>query len=254
MKKWMAILLGMLVSVCWAAPGQVTEAGRSAVGAARSYGAAVRSCDMGWALDYMYPPIKKAYAERYSSRTGDEATRVRITMGLIKETPEQARARMDAALKALRDHYVNMGRQLAASGVKIESFSVREPVAEYVVTPPTTVAKTVQRDQRGEMQVDQIQNGVERSRLVVLPITLVVSTPGTRGEGPRRVERRSHIFAIRDERVNGPVSRAGLTKRETKINQWYFVDANTDVNLLRTFFPNLPQNIILPDGGERVLR
>lgn len=246
----LALAMAAYVSPAAAA---VSEAARTAVESARSYGAAVRSCDMGWALDYMYPPLKKLYAEQLSNRSGKESENARRIMGLTKESPEQAKARLQTGLKALREHYVNMGKQMQASGVKIESFTVRDPVAEYVVSPPRNMATAVRRDAEGRISADQLQGSGERSRVVVLPTVLVVSAP-TRSGSVTRVERRGHIFAIRDEVVNGGVDRNGFTVRDTKLNRWYFVDGNTDANTLRTFFPNLPLHMTLPDGGERVLR
>jgi hypothetical protein len=37
------------------------------------------------------------------------------------------------------------------------------------------------------------------------------------------------------------------------LNKWYFIDGNTPVNTLRTFFPNLPLNLRLPATGDRIL-
>ena len=253
MKRVVPMIIALLALGGQLACAAVSEAARSAVEAARSYGAAVRSCDMGWALDYMYPPLKMTYAEQFSSRSGKEADNARRIMGLTKETVGQARTRQQAALKALREHYVNMGRQMVESGLKIESFTVREPVAEYVVTPPEGVVNAARRDAEGRISADQLQGESERSRLVVLPTTLIVSGPAPQG-GVTRVERRSHIYAIRDEVVSGPLDRNGFTNRDTKINKWYFVDGNTDTSILRAFFPNLPVRLTLPDGGERVLR
>lgn len=257
-----AVVVAMLSMVAvYGAP--VSDIARSAVEAARSYGAAVRSCDMGWALDSMYPPLKKTYAEQFSSRSGNERENARRIMGLTEETREQARIRTQAGLKALREHYVRMGRQLANSGMKIESFVVGEPVSEYIVNPPSAMVNGAEPTSwngnegmvaAGEKAPQGASQGQrERSRVVVLPTTLIVSGPSPQG-GITRVERRSHIYAIRDEVVNGGVDRNGLTPRETKLNKWYFVDSNTDINTLRAFFPNLPLRLILPDGGERVLR
>lgn len=250
----LSMMVGVLALASAVAGAAVSETARSAMEAARSYGAAVRSCDMGWALDYMYPPLKKTYAEQLSSRSGKEAENARRIMGLTSETPEQARVRMQAGLKALRDLYVNMGKQMESSGMKIESFTVREPVAEYVVAPPAGMAHAVRRDTEGRVAADQLQSNSERSRLVVLPTTLVVSGPSRSGQGITRVERKGHIYAIRDEVVSGQLDRNGFTPRDTKLNKWYFVDGNTDINTLRAFFPNLPLQITLPDGGERVIR
>ncbi len=235
------------------AAAAVSEVANSAAEAARSYGAAVRSCDMGWALDYMYPPLKRVYAEQFAGRGDKEADNARRIMGLTEETQQQARARVESGLRALRDHYVKMGKQMLTSGLKIESFTVREPVAEYVLTPSSSVVNAVKRDRDGRVRADELQGNGERSRLVVLPTVLVVSGPGKNGE-TLRVERRSHIYAIRDEIVHGGTDRNGLTPRETRLNKWYFVDGNTDINTLRTFFSGLPLNMILPSGGERELR
>ena len=254
MMKCVPVIIAALALVCQSAHAAVSEAARSAVEAARSYGAAVRQCDMGWALDFMYPPLKMTYAEQFSNRSGKEADNARRIMGLTpRETAAQTRARQAAALKALREHYVAMGRKMVESGLKIESFTVREPVAEYVVAPPTGVVKAVRNDADGRISADQLQGEGERSRLVVLPTTLIVSGPSPQG-GITRVERRGHIYAIRDEVVSTPPDRNGFTQRDTKLNKWYFVDGNTDTNILRAFFPNLPVRLTLPDGGERILR
>lgn len=259
MMKRILMLLLALVFGQLTATAAVSQAARSAVEAARSYGAAVRSCDMGWAFDSMYPPLRKTFAAQFSNRSGNEAANARRIMGLEQEDPDPVRARQQALarqqdeLKALRNHYVNLGRKMVESGVKIESFSVREPWAEYELTPPSGVASAARRDEAGRLNVDQLQGARELTRLVVLPTTVVVSSPAP-GGGVSRVEIRSHIFAIRDEKVSGAVDRNGMTSHDTKLNKWYFVDANTDVNLLRSFFPNLPLRIKLPDGGERVLR
>lgn len=254
MKMCVSMIIALPMLLCTLASAAVSEAARSAVEAARSYGAAVRSCDMGWALDSMYPPLKKTYAEKYANRSGKEADNARIIMGLTDETSAEARARQQAALKALRELYVRMGEQMKSSGIKIESFTVREPVSEYIVTPPSGIVKAARRDSQGRISADNLQGEAERSRLVVLPITLIISGPAPGGAGITRMERRSHIYAIRDEVVSGTIDRNGFTKRDTKLNKWYFVDGNTDTNVLRAFFPNLPVRLRLPDGGERVLR
>lgn len=248
--------LALVAALSGAVQAAVSEVGRSAVEAARSYGAAVRSCDMGWAFDFMYPPLKSTYAEQYSNRNGKEAENARRIMHIsgTEETVAQQRARREANVRALRDYYVKMGEQIKKSGVKIEAYNVREPVSEYVLTPPRGVVNAVYRDAKGQVNADQLQGETERSRLVVLPVTLTVAVVDPHTADVRRIERRSHIYAIRDEVVSGPVDARGVTRRGTKINQWYFLDGNTDTSILRTFFPNLPPRLRLPDSGERVLR
>ncbi len=248
-----AVILACAFLTFACAAAAVSEVANSAAEAARSYGAAVRSCDMGWALDYMYPPLKRLYAEQFSSRGDKEADNARRIMGLVEETPEQARQRLQSGMRALREHYVKMGKQMLTSGLKIESFTVREPVAEYVLAPPSGVVAAVKNDKEGKVRADELQGNGERSRMVVLPTVLVVSGPAKDGTTVR-IERRSHIYAIRDEVVRGGINRNGLTPRETRLNKWYFVDGNTDINTLRSFFPGLPLRLVLPSGGERVLR
>lgn len=237
--EYMGITAAAVMMTAWGAP--VSDMALSAVEAARSYGAAVRSCDMGWALDYMYPPLKKLYAEQFVNRSsGNEVETARRIMGLVEEKREQARARTQAALKALREHYVKIGKDMVSKGMKVESFTVQQPVSEYVLSTPSGIVG-------GQAAVPN------RSRLVVLPTTIVLSGPSPHGQGQVRFERRSHIYAIRDEVVNGPLDRNGFTLHDTKVNKWYFVDSNTDINILRAFFPNLPLRITLPDGGERII-
>ncbi len=233
--------LAALVSVATAAPA--TQAGRSAQEAARQYGAAVRLCDMAWALDHMYPPIRRTYAEQFSSRSSaaSEAENARRIMGLNKnETPAEAEARMRANERKLRDYYVRMGQAMRSKGMKVEHFSVGDPYAEYVLTPSGSMVRALKTG----TDKDQLHNVGDRSRLIVLPTALVYSAPD--GQGRRmRVKRKGYIFALRDEQLSSKSHDRG-----TELNKWYFVDGNTDIGLLRAFFPDLPLNIDLPDSGE----
>ena len=244
----------------------------SAREAARQYGAAVRNCDMNWAVDAMYPPLRRAYADKLSARNESTmATHVRRFKGEQKaETTAEAAARMAANDKLLRARYAKMGEEMKAQGVRIESYTVGEPYAEYAVTPPIGTVAAVENDRTGRVSAENLSKGNDRSRLVVLPTTLVVSTPAANGTR-QRVERRSYIFAVRDEVINDtrgmapqqggnndgrPASaRANVSlKRGTTLNKWYFIDGNTDANTLRTFFPDLPLYLSLPPCGDRVLR
>ncbi|MBR3943617.1 MAG: hypothetical protein IKK15_00820 [Akkermansia sp.] len=249
MKRLVSLIcvLAMVGGAALADP--VSEVAKSAREAAREYGAAVRNCDMGWALDSMYPPLRRTYADQLSSRDPRmEAANARRIMGTERESEAQAQARMKANSKALRDRYVKMGQDMRAAGFKVESFTVGNAVAEYVVNPPTSMARQVRRDTAGRTRVEDLKSDKDRSRLVVLPTKLVYSLPGGDGR-TQRVQRDGYIFAVRDEVISTP----GLA-RGTKLNKWYFIDSNTDVNILRAFFPNLPLNIELPDCGERPVR
>lgn len=243
----------------------------SAREAARQYGAAVRNCDMNWAVDAMYPPLRRAYADKLSARNeATMATHVRRFKGEQKaETTVEAAARMAANDKLLRARYAKMGEEMKAQGVRIESYTVGEPYAEYAVTPPMGTVAAVEQDRSGRVSAENLSTGNDRSRLVVLPTTLVVSTPAANGTR-QRVERRSYIFAVRDEVIDDtvnvynsprsndnrpPSARANVSlKRGTTLNKWYFIDGNTDANTLRTFFPDLPLYLKLPTCGDRVLR
>ncbi len=246
-KAFLLILLtaGLLSGVSMAA----SDAANNAREAARRYGAAVRNCDMGWAVDSMYPPLRRTYADQLTaSAPGSEAARAHRIMGINNrsETKEEARARMIASDRALREKYARLGKAMKDSGVKIESFTVGAPYSEYVVTPPMASVQAVRKDTKGVRAVEEVQQTKDRSRIVVLPTTLVISMPSR--NGTTRMERRSHIFAVRDEVITD----TGIS-RGTKLNQWYFIDGNTDVNTLRTFFPDLPLYIKLPASGDRTL-
>ena len=232
-----------MICVCEAA----SEAANSARDAARQYGAAVRNCDMAWAVDSMYPPLRRTYADQLTSRTREaEIARARRVQGLDRETVVQAKARMAANDKALRAKYARMGEEMKQRGIEVESYTVGEATAEYVVTPPMAAVSQVRRDTDGRVRAENIGTTKERSRIVVLPTTLIISMPSR--NGTTRIERRSHIFAVRDEIITD----TGIS-RGTKLNQWYFIDGNTDVNTLRTFFPDLPLYITLPASGDRTL-
>ena len=80
-------MLVMVGGGALAAP--VSEVAKSAREAAREYGAAVRNCDMGWALDSMYPPLRRTYADQLSSRDPRmEAANARRIMGAQDEPQE----------------------------------------------------------------------------------------------------------------------------------------------------------------------
>ncbi len=234
-----------LVSVCQAA----SDAATSAREAAQQYGAAVRNCDMAWAVDSMYPPLRRTYADQLTSRTREaEIARARRVQGLDRETVVEAKARMAASDKALRAKYARMGEEMKKAGVTVESYSVGEATAEYVVTPPMAAVSQVRKDTAGRVRAENIGNTQERSRVVVLPTTLVISAPARDGRRTR-MERRSYIFAVRDEVITDTSQPRG-----TVLNKWYFIDGHTDVNTLRTFFPNLPLYLRLPSTGDRILR
>ena len=234
-----------LVSVCQAA----SDAATSAREAAQQYGAAVRNCDMAWAVDSMYPPLRRTYADQLTSRTREaEIARARRVQGLDRETVVEAKARMAASDKALRAKYARMGEEMKKAGLTVESYSVGEATAEYVVTPPMAAVSQVRKDTAGRVRAENIGNTQERSRVVVLPTTLVISAPARDGRRTR-MERRSYIFAVRDEVITDTSQPRG-----TVLNKWYFIDGNTDVNTLRTFFPNLPLYLRLPATGDRILR
>lgn len=233
-----------MICVCEAA----SETADSARDAARQYGAAVRNCDMAWAVDSMYPPLRRTYADQLTSRTREaEIARARRVQGLDRETVVEAKARMAANDKALRAKYARMGQDMKKRGLEVESYTVGEATAEYVVTPPMAAISQVRQDTAGRVRAENIGNTQERSRIVVLPTTLVISAPAQGGRRTR-MERRSYIFAVRDEVITDKSQPRG-----TVLNKWYFIDGNTDVNTLRTFFPNLPLYLRLPATGDRIL-
>lgn len=116
----------LVCGACWAGP--VTKAGSSAREAAGEYGAAVKSCDLSYALKFMYPPLMRTYADQLSSRDPrTEKKNARRIMGLEQEADEAARKRMAANMKALEKQYTRMGEQMRQNGFKVERFTVNPP-------------------------------------------------------------------------------------------------------------------------------
>ena len=168
----------VLAGICQAA----SETADSARAAAQQYGAAVRNCDMRWAVDFMYPPLRRTYADQLtSSSREDEIARARRVQGLDRETVIQAKARMAASDKALRAKYARMGEEMKQRGLAVESFTVGEATSEYVVPPPMATVSQVRKDTSGRIRAEQIGNTQERSRVVILPTTLVISALAAKG-------------------------------------------------------------------------
>lgn len=227
----------------------VSDAARSAQSAAGEYKAAVMACDMGWCFDYMYPPIKRTLADRLASRT--QQTGTDYITGVKKESQEQAEARMQRSMDALRTQYVEMGRQMKAGGFKVERFVIGAPYAEYELVSSSSAMRSIKDgsvDGKYKKAEDIKWKG-DRSRLVVLPTTLWFSAPDPSTGRRVRLERRDFIYAVRDE-----VYRNNINTRGTEPNRWYFIDSNTNINTLRSYFPTLPLNIKTPDTGDRPLQ
>lgn len=239
-----------ICAVAQAAP--VSEAGRSAKSAANEYKGAVMNCDMGWCYDLMYPPIKRTLADRLMSRkTG---TNMQYITGQKQEDIKKAQDRMEKAQKELRAQYVEMGRQMIAGGFKVERFTVGEPFSEYELVSSGSAVRAIKNSSREgskdyKKNPDDIKWQGDRSRLVVLPTTLWFSAPDPNTGRRIRLERRDFIYAVRDELYS-----KNINTRGTEPNRWYFIDSNTSVNTLRSYFPTLPLNIKTPDTGDRPLQ
>lgn len=245
-KLFSCILLTLFAagSVAFAASAEA----ESARAAAREYGSAVRNCDMAWALDSMYPPIRRTYADQLGARRGGEAQAARLFTGADPETAAKNKARRAANEKALREQYTKMGNAMKEQGLRIESYSVGAATGEYIVSPPMSMVENVRKDVDARRKAEDITAANrDTSRIVILPTTLVISMPQANGTRTR-IERRSFIYAVRDEYITD-TGRA----RSTALKKWYFVDGNTDVNTMRTFFPDLPVRLALPPCGDRQL-
>ena len=102
MKSVLTTAMGLALVCHVAAAAEISKAGREAQSAAGEYRAAVMACDMGWAFDFMYPPIKRTLADRFASRQpGQEGKDARRIMGLERESAEEAEARMTRTLGAV---------------------------------------------------------------------------------------------------------------------------------------------------------
>ncbi len=235
----------------------VSAAAREAQAEANAFKGAVLNCDMSWAVDAMYPPLKWTLADRLASRTpGQEAANAHRIMGTAgsRESDEVARRRMERNIRALKEHYVRIGQQMKQGGFKVERYAVGAPVAEYILPHSSAAMRTVRNDSRRQggrlTSAEHLNWQGGRSRLVVLPTVMWYSAPTESGRR-LRVERRDFIYAVRDEVVESTNNR---NYRGTQLNKWYFIDGNTDVNTLRSYFPTLPLDIARPDTGERPLQ
>ncbi len=221
---------------------------QQAASAARELAGAIRNCDMSWVVDRMYPPVKLYYANKLALRSDSSRQgSTNVMPGAGRETEEQIDARHQANIKVLRSQYIKQGQLLKSKGVVIERFTVDSPHAEYILSPANNIATGVLKDQGAKRQADQLEEGRERSRLVVLPTTLILRAPLPNGQTVR-VEQKSFIYAVRDE-----VTAKNRSAFDAKPNTWYFIDAKTPVSTLRAFFPNIPAQISLPPTSERQL-
>ncbi len=226
----------------------VTEHGQSARDAARELAGAIRSSDMSWMVDRMYPPIQRVYADRLGARSArGEVESSQRYLGSRRESDAEAIARMERNMRNLRTSYMKMGAAMKQQGVRIENYLVGEPFSEYVVTPPKNTVTGVLRDKQGQCSAENLTMGQDRSRLVVLPTTIIASVPNPRG-GKLRIEQKSFLYAVRDEVISSTKNWRGA-----RLNAWYFIDAKTDVGILRSFFPDLPRDLQLPPVSNRQL-
>jgi len=251
------IAAGFITGAITAEASPVSSAAREAQAEANAYKGAVVNCDMGWAVDSMYPPLKWTLADRLASRDPrterENALRIMGTGGQ-KESDEVARRRMERNIRALKEEYIRLGEKMKQGGFKVERYVVGTPMAEYVLPHSSTATRAIRNDstqrKRRMTSAENIKWEGGHSRLVVLPTTLWYSVPTESGRR-LRIERKDFIYAVRDEQVQSSDNR---NYRGTVINKWYFIDGNTDVNTLRSYFPTLPLNIARPDTGERPLQ
>ena len=261
MKSIYALMVTGAIAGLVAEAAPVSNAAREAQAKANEYKGAVVNCDMGWAVDSMYPLHKWTLADRLASRNSqnerENALRIMGAKG-YRESDEVARRRMERNIRALRAEYVRIGQGMKDAGFRVERYAVGAPVAEYVLPHSAAAVRAVRNDsvRQGRTQssaalsrADEIKWEGGVSRLVVLPTTLWYSVPTESGRR-MRVERKDFIYAVRDEKVQATNNR---NYRGTELNNWYFIDGNTDVNTLRSYVPTLPLNIARPDTGERPL-
>lgn len=194
--------------------------------------------DMGWMADKMYPPLKKLLAQQMDAlkHVDQEGRLAHRAMGMGKKVSAEEERQMN---RALEDHYRRMGEEWKNAGITVESFIVGEPFAEYEVSPPGAIISDGLRPDSNAETIGENSN--ERSRIVILPITLSVTSPNGRG-GRVRTVKKSYLYAVRDESSSNPT-------RRKRLNKWYFIDASTEVKTLRSFFPDLPLYLNIPPVG-----
>ena len=106
--------VGFITGAITAEASPVSSTAREAQAEANAYKGAVVNCDMGWAVDSMYPPLKWTLADRLASRDPrterENALRIMGTGGQ-KESDEVARRRMERNIRALKEEYIRLGER-----------------------------------------------------------------------------------------------------------------------------------------------
>ena len=253
---------------CVAHAQQVSPASQEAWQAARELTGAVRTGDMSWMVAKMYPPVKRMLADELAmqvkypdsverARAVEKQSQIRRTMMDDRQTSKavwekyrkQELANMAENDKALEAQYRQIGEKLKKQGMTVESFQVSAPYSEYLVVAPSVIGGGVSnfKDDLAQQGVDEsrVEEGKAQSRIVVLPTMVVYSAPDVDGNRVR-MEKKSYLFAIRDERTANESAKA-------RLNKWFFLDASTDVKVLRSFFPDLPLGLRLPSTSVRPL-
>ncbi len=152
MLKYFACIL-LVVSGIAAAQDQA-----GALKAARELAGAVKTGDMMWMVERMYPQARKTAALRMVEKDG---------LALQNKNQEAALAKGEAALLA---QYRQMGQELKRQGVVIEVFEVSDPVDVHLVKNQTEI-------------------------VVILPIRYVMAVKDPGGV-TRKAEKKSFLYAI----------------------------------------------------------
>jgi phosphopantetheine adenylyltransferase len=214
----MKTLLPSAILVLSCATLNAGEYSASAVQAARELSGAVKSGDMMWLVDNMYPPMKKKLIASF--RTDHEiACDANGNSGVQKRSDS---AREASFMESMRKRMADAAAEMKRNGVKIESFEIGEPVGEYLV-----------------------KNGTEV--VVILPTRMVLSkkVPPSRLEVGNSPLVMVKVLKARDATTNELVD---------KESPWYLIDAkDLSVNSLRSIFYDLPLTVELPSTSIRQL-
>jgi len=143
--------------------------------------------------------------------------------------------------KKFKQQFLEVSKTLNTMGVTITSFKAGSPIGFFRVWPQIRPAAKLKMD-RGE-QKGLIAGDVVYNWLVLVPTTQEWTFTSNKGGPPRKLKREGFQVAIAQE-----VAVAGQ-------EEWTFIDGGTlKPQELRSMFPSLPQQLVLPQRVDSEIK
>lgn len=180
------------------------------------------------------PPNTISSSQRATQLLGDNVIKSNYLYALEKMYPRyRKRQEKASSARAFKQQFVDMGKTLNTMGVTINSFKAHEPVSFFRVWPQIKPAAKL-KIERGE-QKDVVAGDVLYNWLILVPTTQVWTFTSNGGRPPRKLKRVGfQIVVALESAVPGQ-------------EQWTFIDGGTiKPQELRSMFPSLPQQLVLP--------